>query len=101
MAAGAGFLENFLEIVDPGEDRRGLDEMQLGVLSQQPGNRGFSRTRRPPKNQAAQRTRFDQPGQRAIGAKQMVLSGDFAEVMRAQPFSEGTRRVPFQSSGGK
>ena len=82
----ARLLEDLLQFGDAGEDRRDLDEGELGLVGQQARRPWSCRCRAGPRRSASRglrRRRHEQAGQRAIGADQMVLPGHLRERRRA------------------
>jgi hypothetical protein len=55
-AAVPGGLEDLSQLRHPGEDRADLDEMQIGLGGEQPGDGGLAHPGRPPEDQRRQRT---------------------------------------------
>ena len=60
-------LEDFLQIGDAGEDRRDLLEMQIGLVGQQPRDRGLAGAGRAPEDQRAERPASSIRVERTIG----------------------------------
>src|SRR4051812_49170691 len=75
--------------------------MQLGGVGQKPRHRGLAGAGRPPKNQRAQRSRFQHARQRPVGAEDVVLPYDIAELLRTQPIRQRTRRILLHPCRGK
>jgi hypothetical protein len=60
-------VEDFFQVGDAGEDRRDLDESEIGLLRQKAGDGGLAGAGRSPENQAAERAGRDPARQRAPG----------------------------------
>src|SRR5262249_29263058 len=92
-------IEGLLQIRNTGKHRRKLLEMHIGRIGQQPRHGGLSGARRSPKNQRAQRARFQHARQRAVAAQNVILSDDFGKRARAQPVRKRMRGVLLEASG--
>ena len=57
LAAQLGRLEHPAQFRNAAKDCADLDKMKVGLIREQPGNRGFANPRRPPENQRRQRAR--------------------------------------------
>ena len=89
-------FEHLLEVGDAGEDGRDLLEAEVGLARQQAGDRGLAGARRPPEDERAERAGVKHPGERALGAQQMVLADDVGERLRPQPVGQRPRRCLVQ-----
>ena len=68
-------------------------------MREQPRDRGFAGAGRTPEDERAERAGADEPRQRALGSKQMILSRHLIETRRPQSVGERTRRVVFELRG--
>src|SRR4029077_11262018 len=91
-------VEHFLEIGDAGEDRGNLLEIKIRRPRQKPRHRGLAGARRPPEDQRAERARLQHAGERAVGAEQMVLADDVAELVRTQLVGKRPRRFAVETA---
>ena len=98
-ALAAGFLEDFLEFGDAGENGGYLGEDEIGLAREQARDGRLARAGWPPKDQRTERAHRDQSRQRAIGADEVVLSAHILQRGRAEPIGERTRRRRRQARG--
>ena len=84
-------VERTLQVGDAGEHRRKLHEMQPRAGGEQPRDGGLAAARRAPEDQRGERPALQHPGERAVGAEQMVLPDHLIERARPQPISQRAR----------
>ena len=83
----------FFRSATPEKIARDLLELQIGLVRQQPRHRGLAGAGRAPEDQRAERAGGQHPGERAVGAEQMILADHLGERLRAQPVGQRPRRV--------
>ena len=86
-----GRLEHFPKLGHAGEDRADLDEVQIRLGGEKPGDGGLAHPRRPPEDQRRQRPRIQHHAQAALRPEQMGLPDDLAQRRRAQTIGQRAR----------
>ncbi len=92
LAAGSRRREDLLEVGDAGEDRGQLLEMEIGTLGEEARDGRLAAARRTPEDERADRPRGEDPGQRAIGADEVILADDVGKARRPQAIGQRSRR---------
>jgi hypothetical protein len=87
-AADLRRLEDLAQVRHAGEDRADLDEMQVGLIGQQPRDGGLAHPGRPPEDQRRQRPRRQHRAQRAFGRQHMGLPDHLGQRLRPQPVGQ-------------
>ena len=91
-AAGAGRLENLLEVGDAREDRRHRLEMKPDAVGQQARDGGLAGAGRAPEYDRGEVPGGQHAAQRPLGADQVFLADNLLQNLRAQPVGERARR---------
>ncbi len=81
---------DLLDLLDAGQHRAERDEMRLGQLRDDAGERGLAGARRSPEDDRLQQVAFDGLAQRFAGAEDFVLTDDLVE--RSRTYALGERR---------
>ena len=95
-AAHLGRVEHLAQFRHAREDRADLHEMQIGLIRQQPRDRGLAYTGRPPEDQRGQRPGGQHHRQRRIGAEHLFLPDHLAKRFRPQPVGQGAVAALFR-----
>jgi hypothetical protein len=88
-----GGLEHLAQVGDPGERRGQRLELQVGLLRQQPGDRGLPTAGRPPQDPRDQPLPGDHAPDRGVGRQQVVLTDHVPESPGSQPVGQRPLRV--------
>ena len=83
-----GGLEHFAQFRDAGEDRRDLDEMQVRLVRQKPGDGGLAHPGRPPQHQGGQGPRRQHCAQRPVARQHLVLADHLGQRLWPQPVGQ-------------
>ena len=92
-AALARGFEHLLEVRDSGEDRRDLDEFQIGLVRQKPRDGGLAHPRRPPEDQRRQGARRQHDPKRRLRPQHLLLADDLGQRSGSQPVCQRARRL--------
>ena len=85
LASDLRRLEHLAEFRHPAENRRNLDEGQVGFVSQQPGYGGLAHPGRPPEDKRGKRPRRQHRTQRPIARQHLFLPDDIRQSPRTKP----------------
>src|SRR5262249_4066736 len=78
-----------------------LFEIEFGRMRQKSRHGGFAGAGRAPENQRAERARLEHAGERAGGAKQMILANDFGQFVGPQLVGKRPRRRAIEARGSE
>ena len=88
-----GVGHDLLDFFDPGEHGGELDELRLGHVRDDLGERGLARARRPPEDQRAGIVAIDLRAQRLARSDQVLLTDVLVERSRTHAVGQRPRRI--------
>ena len=90
LTSAFGIGHHLLDLFDPGEHGGELDELRLGHIGDDLGERGFAGAGRSPEDQGTGVVALDLHAQRLARADQMFLADIFVQCARAHAVGERT-----------
>ena len=84
-----GLLDDLADLLDPGEHGRKKDELGLGGVGENGGQRGLARSGRTPEHQRGNTAAVDELAQQLAFSHQVFLADELRKPRRPHPFRQG------------